>query len=129
MLGCETLYDMAVALATKRGTCGPTTLCKEGLTWECTIATLALVRWSTLDLAAIQEGGDGRDGMLLDCSNPSQMLWKPSYYLVRGSSLDGYPCRLDGWIHSIGLGGHERGGGAFSSNPSVRSHKSTEAVG
>ena len=33
-------------------------------------------------------GGDGRDGMLLDCFNPSQMLWKPSYYLVRGSSLD-----------------------------------------
>ena len=32
------------------------------------------------------------------------MLWKPSYHLVRGSSLDDYPCRLDGWIHSIGLG-------------------------
>ena len=51
-----------VVLETKRGTIRPTTLCKEGLTWECTIATLALVGWSTLDLAAIQEGGDGRDG-------------------------------------------------------------------
>ena len=66
MLGCETLYDMAVALATKRGMHRPTTLCEEGLTWECTIAIVALVGWSTLDLAAIQEGGDGRDGMLLD---------------------------------------------------------------
>ena len=55
-----------VVLETKRGTIRPTTLCKEGLTWECTIATLALVGWSTLDLAAIQEGGDGRDGMFLD---------------------------------------------------------------
>ena len=55
-----------VVLATKRGMIRPTTLCKEGLTWECAIATLALVGWSMLDLAAIQEGGDGRDGMLLD---------------------------------------------------------------
>ena len=38
-----------VVLETKRGTIRPTTLCKEGLTWECTIATLALVGWSTLD--------------------------------------------------------------------------------
>ena len=36
------------------------------------------------------------------------MLWKPSYHLVRGSSLDDYPCRLDGWIHSIGLGERKR---------------------
>ena len=55
-----------VVLETKRETLRPTTLCKEGLTWECTIAILVLVRWSILDLAAIQEGGDGRDGMLLD---------------------------------------------------------------
>ena len=60
MLGCETLCDVTVALATKRGMHGPTALCKEGLTWECTIATVALVGWSTLDSAAIQEGGDGR---------------------------------------------------------------------
>ena len=65
--------------------------------------------------------------MLLDCFNPSQMLWKPSYYLVRGSSLDGYPCRLDGWLHSIGLG--ERGRNGIQFQPSIRSHKSTEAVG
>ena len=66
VLGCETLYDVAVALATMRGMHGSPTLCKEGLTWECTIAILVLVGWSILDLAAIQEGGDGRDGVLLD---------------------------------------------------------------
>ena len=66
MLGCETLYDMAVALATKRGIHRPPTLCKEGLTRECTIAIVVLVGWSTLDWAAIQEGGDGREGMVLD---------------------------------------------------------------
>ena len=67
MLDCETLYYIwLVVLETKRGTIRPTTLCKEGLTWECTIAILVLVGWSVLDLAAIQEGGDGRDGLLLD---------------------------------------------------------------
>ena len=55
-----------VVLEIKRGTIGPTALCKEGLSCKCTIATLVLVSWSTLDLAAIQEGGDGKDGMLLD---------------------------------------------------------------
>ena len=49
MLGFETLHDVAVALATKRGTIRPTALCKEGLTWECTIAIVALVGWSMLD--------------------------------------------------------------------------------
>ena len=44
-----TLYYVAIALAIKRGRHRPTTLCKEGLTWECTIATLVLVGWSILD--------------------------------------------------------------------------------
>ena len=75
MLGCETLYYVAIALAIKRGRHRPTTLCKEGLTWECAIATLALVRWSTLDLAAIQEGGDGRDGICYWIDLIPWMLW------------------------------------------------------
>ena len=54
--------------------------------------------------------------MLLDCFDPSQMLWKPSYYLVRGSSLDLVLTTLvDLMVVSIQLGlVSERGGEAFS---------------
>ena len=67
--------------------------------------------------------------MLLDCFNPSQMLWKPSYYLVRGSSLDLVLTTLvDLMVGSIRLGlVGTRGGGASGFEAIYRSHKSTEA--
>ena len=77
-----------VVLETKRGIHRPTALCKEGLTWECAIATLALAGWSMLDLAAIQEGGDGRDGTCHWIDLIPFRCSGTSYYLIRGSSLD-----------------------------------------
>ena len=42
--------------------------------------------------------------------------------LLEALVLMANPCRLDGWIHSIGLGGHERGGLASSFKAIYRSH-------